>query len=73
VTTRGPGGSGWVLEGARASGATRRGALTGGPRPQCHAAAVADRWARMAQCQAARIQTGFKNISNGFKNSPNFD
>jgi hypothetical protein len=41
--------------------------LTGGPWPQCRAAAPADRQARVAQCRAARIQTGFKNISNGFK------
>jgi hypothetical protein len=65
--TPGPGGSDWVREGARASGAARRGALTNGPRPQCRAAALANRRARAAQCRAARILTGFKNISNGFK------
>jgi hypothetical protein len=41
--------------------------LTGGPRPQCRAAALADRWALAAQCRAARIPTGLKNISNKFK------
>jgi hypothetical protein len=50
------------------SRAAWRGALTGGPQPQCQEAALAYRRARVA-----RIQTGFKNISNGFKNSPNFD
>jgi hypothetical protein len=65
--TRGPGGSGWVRE------AARRGALTCGPRPQCRAVALANRRARAAWCWAAWIQTGFKNISNGFKKSPNFD
>jgi hypothetical protein len=34
--------------------------LTGGPRPQCRAAAPVDRRARAAQCQAVRIQIGFK-------------
>jgi hypothetical protein len=37
--------------------------LTGGPWPQCQAAALADRRARAAQCRAVRIQ----NISNGLK------
>jgi hypothetical protein len=63
----GPSGSGWVREGARASGAVQRGTLAGGLQPQCQAAALADRRAREAQCRAVQIQTEFKNISNGFK------
>jgi hypothetical protein len=42
-------------------------------RPQCGAAALVDRRARAAQCQAARIQIEFKNSSNGFKFCPTFD
>jgi hypothetical protein len=41
--------------------------LTGGPRPQCRAAASADRRARAAQCRAVRIQIEFKNSLNRFK------
>jgi hypothetical protein len=41
--------------------------LTGGLQLQCRVVAHADRWARAAQCRAARIQTGFKNILIEFK------
>jgi hypothetical protein len=58
----GPSGSGWVREGARASGAVQRGTLAGGLQPQCQAVALADRRAREAQCRAVQIQTEFKNI-----------
>jgi hypothetical protein len=54
-------------ESERASRAARRGTLAGGPRPQCRVAALADKRAQAAQCRVVRIQTRFKNISNGFK------
>jgi hypothetical protein len=66
-------GAQWQLLGAGGSVSERGSAAWGADRSA--AATVpgggTGRRARVAQCQAAQIQTGFKNISKGFKNSSN--